>query len=101
MQNRNLIGGKIQIELDEKIAEGIYSNLVIIAHSPSEFILDFIRTVPGAPKAKVQSRIIMTPISLKNLNRALEENVKKFEEKFGEIKISNEKSDKTIGFSVD
>jgi hypothetical protein len=101
MQNRNLIGGKIQIELDEKIAEGIYSNLVIIAHSPSEFILDFIRTVPGAPKAKVQSRIIMTPISLKNLNRALDENVKKFEEKFGEIKISNEKSDKTIGFSVD
>jgi len=101
MQNRSLIGGKIQIELDEKIAEGIYSNLVLIAHSPSEFILDFIRTVPGAPKAKVQSRIIMTPISLKNLNRALEENVKKFEEKFGEIKISDEKSDKTIGFSVD
>ena len=101
MQNRSLIGGRIQIELDEKIAEGIYSNLVIIAHSPSEFILDFIRTVPGAPKAKVQSRIIMTPISLKNLNRALEENVKKFEEKFGEIKISDEKSDKTIGFSVD
>ncbi len=101
MQNRSLIGGKIQIELDEKIAEGIYSNLVIIAHSPSEFILDFIRTVPGAPKAKVQSRIIMTPISLKNLNRALGENIKKFEEKFGEIKISDEKSDKTIGFSVD
>ncbi len=101
MQNRSLIGGKIQIELDEKIAEGIYSNLVIIAHSSSEFILDFIRTVPGAPKAKVQSRIIMTPISLKNLNRALENNIKKFEEKFGEIKISDEKSDKTIGFSVD
>lgn len=71
---------EIQIELSEEIAQGTYSNLAIISHSSSEFILDFIRVVPGAPKAQVKSRIILTPDNAKRLLYALEENVAKFEE---------------------
>ena len=93
--------GKIQIELPEQLAEGIYANLAIIAHSPSEFVLDFIKAVPGVPKAKVQTRVIMTPLNMKNLMLALQENIKKFEEKFGEIKVGSERTDKTIGFSTE
>lgn len=78
---------QINIELGEKEAEGIYSNLAIITHSPAEFIIDFTRVVPGAPKAKVHARIITTPQHAKMLLRALKENVDKFESKFGEIKI--------------
>jgi len=101
MNDKMMPGKQLAIELPENIAEGIYSNLVIIAHSPSEFVLDFIRAVPGAPKAKVQTRIIMTPLNVKNLVHALQENMSKYESKFGEIKISAEKSDKTIGFTTD
>ena len=78
---------QINIELGEKEAEGIYSNLAIITHSPAEFIIDFTRVVPGAPKAKVHARIITTPQHAKMLLKALQENVEKFESKFGEIKI--------------
>ena len=80
---------QIKVELGEKEAEGIYSNLAIITHSPAEFIIDFTRVVPGVPKAKVQSRIITTPQHAKMLLRALEDNIHKFEAKFGEIKIDN------------
>lgn len=78
--------GKLNIELDEKIAEGIYSNLAIINHSVSEFIVDFISMMPGIPKAKVKSRIILTPQHAKRLANALADNVKKFEQAHGEIK---------------
>lgn len=78
---------QINIELGEKEAEGIYSNLAIISHSNAEFIIDFTRILPGVPKAKVFSRIIMSPTHAKLLLRALSENVKKFESQFGEIKI--------------
>lgn len=78
---------QINIELGEKEAEGIYSNLAIITHSPAEFIIDFTRVVPGAPKAKVHSRIITTPQHAKMLLKALQDNVEKFEAKFGEIKL--------------
>jgi len=78
---------QMNIEIGEKEAEGIYSNLVMVAHSPTEIILDFARFMPGAPKAKVQSRIIMTPAHAKMLLKTLEENLKKFEKQFGEIKI--------------
>ena len=78
--------GKLNIELDEKTAEGAYSNLAIINHSVSEFIVDFISIMPGAPKAKVKSRIILTPQHAKRLAKALAENVKKFEKVHGEIK---------------
>ncbi|UCH65778.1 MAG: DUF3467 domain-containing protein [Ignavibacterium sp.] len=80
-------GQQINIELGEKEAEGIYSNLAIITHSPAEFIIDFTRVVPGVPKAKVYARVISTPQHAKMLLKALKENVDKFEARFGEIKI--------------
>lgn len=80
-------GQQVNIELGEKEAEGIYSNLAIITHSPAEFIIDFTRVVPGVPKAKVYSRIISTPQHAKMLLKALKENIDKFENRFGEIKI--------------
>ena len=78
--------GQINIELDEKVAQGIYSNLAIINHSVSEFVLDFIAIMPGVPKSKVKSRIILTPQHAKRLAKALNENVKRFENAHGEIK---------------
>ncbi|QMU65011.1 MAG: DUF3467 domain-containing protein [Flavobacteriaceae bacterium] len=77
---------QINIELDEGVAEGTYSNLAIINHSVSEFIVDFINIMPGVPKAKVKSRIILTPQHAKRLSKALADNVKKFEQTHGEIK---------------
>jgi len=77
---------QINIELSEEIAEGVYANLAIITHSNSEFILDFIRLVPNVPKAKVKSRIVLTPQHAKRLMMALQDNVKKFEQQFGSIK---------------
>jgi hypothetical protein len=78
--------GQINIELDEKIAEGTYSNLAIINHSVSEFVLDFVSIMPGTPKSKVKSRIILTPQHAKRLAKALNENIKRFETAHGEIK---------------
>jgi len=78
--------GKINIELDDKTAEGIYSNLAIINHSVSEFVVDFISVMPGQPKAKVKSRIILTPQHAKRLAKALADNVHRFEKSHGEIK---------------
>lgn len=77
---------QLNIELSEEIAEGIYANLAIITHSHSEFIVDFIKMMPGVPKAKVKSRIILTPQHAKRLLRALNENVSKFEAMHGKIK---------------
>jgi hypothetical protein len=88
---------QINIELGEKEAEGIYSNLAIITHSPAEFIIDFTRIVPGVPKAKVHARIITTPQHAKMLMRALKENIDKFEARFGEINIDNP-PDQQFGF---
>ncbi|HMU98603.1 MAG TPA: DUF3467 domain-containing protein [Chitinophagales bacterium] len=82
MENNN----QINIELPEDIAEGEYSNLAIITHSNQEFVMDFIRVAPGIPKAKVKSRIILTPQHAKRLMKALQDNVKKFEQLNGEIK---------------
>ncbi len=78
---------QINIELNEEIAEGIYSNLAMITHSNSEFIIDFIKMMPGIPKAKVKSRIILTPQHAKRLFRALKDNVSKFESMHGTIDI--------------
>ena len=78
--------GQINIELDDKIAEGTYSNLAVINHSVSEFIVDFISVMPGQPKAKVKSRIILTPQHAKRLVKALADNVHRFEKSHGEIK---------------
>ncbi|MBK7474830.1 MAG: DUF3467 domain-containing protein [Haliscomenobacter sp.] len=76
---------QINIELTEDIAEGTYSNLAIITHSHSEFILDFIRLVPNVPKAKVKARIIVTPEHAKRLVQALADNVRRYEAQFGPI----------------
>lgn len=77
---------KINIELPEDVADGVYSNLAIITHSHSEFIVDFVNIMPGVPKAKVKTRIILTPQHAKRLMKALKENINKFELNFGEIK---------------
>ena len=79
---------KLNIELSEEIADGIYSNLAIITHSHAEFVLDFIRMMPGVPKAKVKSRIVITPEHAKRLMKALMDNVKKYETQHGPIKAS-------------
>ncbi len=86
MDKKN-IQNKINIELDEKEAQGTYSNLAIISHSPAEFIIDFTRIVPGVPKAKVLSRIITTPQHAKMLLKALQDNIQRYESRFGEIRI--------------
>jgi len=77
---------QINIELDEKMAEGVYSNLAIINHSVSEFVIDFISLMPGAPKAKVKSRIVLTPQHAKKFLKALSDNVSRFENAHGTIK---------------
>ena len=86
-QNNN---GQLQIELKEEVAQGTYANLAIITHSSSEFILDFIRVMPGMPKAGVQSRIVVAPEHAKRLLRALEDNIAKYERVFGEIRMPGE-----------
>lgn len=89
---------QISIELGEKEAEGIYSNLAIISHSPAEFVFDFTRLLPGVPKAKVMSRIIMTPQHAKLLLRALNDNIHKFESTNGEINIDGPMGNLFEGF---
>ena len=81
---------QINIELDEAIAEGIYSNLAIINHSASEFVLDFVCIMPGTPKAKVKSRIVLTPQHAKRLLKAMGENISRYESAHGEIKESEQ-----------
>ena len=77
---------QINIELDEAVAEGTYSNLAIINHSVSEFVVDFVNIMPGRPKSKVKSRIILTPQHAKRLLKALGDNIQRFEKAHGEIK---------------
>ncbi|MCS7227873.1 MAG: DUF3467 domain-containing protein [Endomicrobia bacterium] len=89
---------QIQIEIDDITAQGIYSNLAIISHSPDEFILDFIFIQPQIPKAKVRARIITSPQHIKRFLSALQENIKKYEEKFGEIKTEPKLELPKIGF---
>ena len=93
---------KINLKLTEEIAEGIYSNLALINHSPAEFIIDFARIVPGTNTSKVHSRIIMTPQHAKLLSKALESNIKKYEKQFGEIKsigMPSVENERKIGFN--
>ena len=78
---------QIKIELEDNIGQGEYVNFVIVTHSPAEFVMDFIRVLPGMKKSNVKSRIIMAPMHAKTLMLALRDNVTKFEKKFGEIKV--------------
>ena len=92
---------QVQVQLDEKIGQGIYANLALISHSGAEFVLDFTRMLPGMPKAIVQARIILTPQHAKGLLKALEDNIRKFEDRFGEIKSTAEKhGEKNFGFQT-
>jgi hypothetical protein len=88
---------QLQIELGEKEAEGIYSNLAIITHSPAEFIIDFTRVTPGVPRARVHSRIIMTPQHFKLLMGAMRDNLERFENQYGEVRVDNQ-GDHPFGF---
>lgn len=77
---------QLNIELSEEIAQGIYSNLAVITHSSAEFVIDFVRIMPGIPKAKVKSRIVLTPEHAKRLLGALKDNIAKYESVHGKIK---------------
>jgi len=77
---------QLNIEISEEVADGIYSNLAIITHSNSEFVVDFVRVMPGVPKAKVKARVLVTPQHAKRLMRALADNIQKFEQVHGQIR---------------
>ena len=86
MENQSKKNNQLSLELTEDVAQGIYSNLAIVTHSSAEFVLDFVRVVPGVPKAKIKSRIIVTPEHAKRLIAALQDNVTKYESVYGKIK---------------
>ncbi|SDE73846.1 Protein of unknown function [Dyadobacter soli] len=90
---------QINVELSEEMAEGVYSNLAMIAHSNSEFILDFIRLMPGVPRAKVKARIIVTPEHAKRLVAALRDNIQKYEDQYGPIQSSQD-NEPTFSFPI-
>lgn len=90
---------QINVELSEEMAEGVYSNLAMIAHSNSEFILDFIRLMPGVPRAKVKARIIVTPEHAKRLVAALKDNIQKYEDQYGPIQSSQD-NEPTFNFPI-
>ena len=91
-QNQNQ-ANQLNIELPEEVAEGTYSNLAIITHSNSEFVVDFVKVMPGVPKAKVKARILLTPQHAKRLLAALTDNIQKYEQVHGTIK-------QTEGFGI-
>ena len=82
---------QLQIELKEDVAQGVYCNLAVISHSSSEFVLDLIRVLPGLPKAQVKSRVILTPEHAMRLMLALQDNLKKYENTFGPIRLPEQK----------
>jgi hypothetical protein len=84
--NKNQNQNPFNIELSEDVAQGVYSNLAVITHSPAEFVIDFIRIMPGVPKSKVKSRIILTPEHAKRLVAALSDNISKYEAVHGTIR---------------
>ena len=92
---------QINVELPAEL-EAIYSNFAIINHSPSEIVMDFARLMPNVPKAKVHARLVMTPLNAKLLLRALQDNLAKYEERFGEVRVPSETgfeaADRSIGF---
>ena len=86
---------QIKIELDDNIGQGEYVNFAVVTHSPAEFVMDYIRVLPGMTKSKVKSRIIMAPMRAKTLMMALQDNINKYENKFGEIKIAKNSNTNT------
>ncbi|MBP7173434.1 MAG: DUF3467 domain-containing protein [Cloacibacterium sp.] len=84
--NQNQDPNNINIELNEMVAAGVYANLALVNHSPSEFVLDFIQLMPGVQQAKVRSRVILAPLHAKRVMAALQQNITNYEQQFGEIK---------------
>ena len=82
---------QINIELDEKISSGEYANFVVVTHSSAEFVMDFIRILPGLTKSKVKSRLVISPMHAKTFLNALQDNIEKYEKKFGERKVVKNK----------
>lgn len=91
---------KVNVKIDEKVGEGIYSNMTGISFSASEFIMDFGRMLPGLPSARILSRVIATPQSAKQLLMALEKNIEKYENQYGEIAIPGKDEGRDIGFKT-
>jgi len=91
---------QLNIKIDEKVGEGVYANFFVISNSPSEFILDFGRIVPGIPDAKIYTRVMTTPQHAKQMLQLLEKNIEAFEKQFGEIKIIGQQDHKSIGFKT-
>ncbi len=85
MSNQLEMPNQLNIEISEEVSEGQYANLAIITHSHAEFVIDFVNVMPGTPKSKVKSRIILTPFHAKRFMKAMIENVKKFETANGNI----------------
>lgn len=92
---------QINIKIDEKVGEGTYSNFFVITNSPSEFIIDFGRILPGIPDAKIYTRVLCTPQHAKQLLQLLEKNIETFEKQFGEIKVQGLPENKPVGFKPD
>ncbi len=88
---------QINVEIPAEL-DAIYANFVIVSHSASEVVLDFARVLPNVPKAKVHARILMTPLNAKTLLKALQENLGRYEERYGEIKLPQEEEERPIGF---
>jgi len=86
MDSKEKKTNQLNIELSEDVAQGVYSNLAVITHSSAEFVIDFVRIMPGVPKAKVKSRIVLTPEHAKRLLGALQDNISKYEAIHGKIK---------------
>tara|TARA_B100000963_G_C22442225_1_gene587148 strand:+ start:540 stop:851 length:312 start_codon:yes stop_codon:yes gene_type:complete len=95
---KNQKKNSINLELDEKTSQGMYSNLALINHSVSEFVVDFINIMPGVPKAKVKSRIILTPQHAKRFSKAMSENISRFEKLNGEIKDYDKQQPVSLNF---
>lgn len=96
MENQN--ENQMNIELTEEIAVGVYSNLAVITHSPTEFVCDFVQVMPGMPKGKVRSRVVMTPLNAKRFMRALIDNMQKYEQNFGIVEDGDQPNMPPINF---
>lgn len=88
---------KLEIQLDEDIAQGAYVNLAVVNHNEAEFVVDLIFVQPQAPRAKVRSRVILSPQHAKRLAAALQENVSRYEKNFGAIKLTKTAAEDTMG----
>ncbi len=84
--NQNPQEGNVNIQLNEMVAQGVYCNLALVNHSPSEFVLDFIQLMPGVQQANVRSRVILAPLHAKRVLAALQQNINSYEQQYGEIK---------------